>query len=233
VKLRDGTAVVLRLLRPEDKQLLVDGLARLSLQSRYRRFLEPKAKLSSAELKYLTEIDGVNHFAIGAVLDRPGEPEQGLGIARFVRLPGEEAVAEPAIVVLDEFQRRGLGGLLLRRLVDAARERGIRSFRGLVLAENVPVRTLLRERLPDAAQFVDAEGITIEVPLPELPEAPERGPGAPAGLFERLLALSATGLLVVLNSLQPWNVLKEALGRISAELPAWVRRAWGPNKPQD
>jgi GNAT superfamily N-acetyltransferase len=230
--LLDGTQVVLRLMRPEDKELLVEGLARLSLQTRYRRFLEPKLNLSPAELKYLTEIDGVDHFAIGAVLERPGQPETGLGIARFVRLPGEETVAEPAIVVVDEFQRRGLGGILLQRLVAAARERGIRAFRALVLAENAPIQALIRDHVPGAAQFIGEDGMTVEVPLSEAPEMAAGGEGGAFSLFERLLALTAGGVLVVLSSLQPWHVIVDAFGRLRTELPAWVRRVLEQGKPK-
>src|SRR5262245_27613705 len=98
VTLADGTRVVLRLLKPEDKPLLLQSFERLSGRTRWRRFMAPKPQLTESELRYLTEIDGLRHFALGAVLERPGQPELGLGVARFVRLE-DSTVAEPAIVV--------------------------------------------------------------------------------------------------------------------------------------
>ena len=64
--LKDGTAVRLRLIRPDDKDRLRAGFARLSPESRYLRFFVPKSTLTDAELVYLTETDGVDHVAIGA-----------------------------------------------------------------------------------------------------------------------------------------------------------------------
>jgi GNAT superfamily N-acetyltransferase len=230
VSLADGTAVVLRLLRPEDKVLLTEGFEHLSERSRWRRFLSPKVALSTAELRYLTEIDGVNHFALGAVMQPPGKPELGLGVARFVRLPGKGAVAEPAVVVIDQFQGRGLGKILLQRLVEAARERGIESFRAIVLGENMPVQALLRQYVPGAVPYVSEDGLTIEMPLPELSDLRSEGQPVPLGVFDRLLALAAGGLLLVLTSLQPWSVLKDVLGRIRAELPEWILGSERPKR---
>src|SRR5262245_36906785 len=85
VALDDGSRVTLRLVRPGDKPLLLEAFARLSPESRYRRFLGPKSNLSPAELRYLTECDGVDHFALGAVV-RDDAGEHGLGVGRIIRL---------------------------------------------------------------------------------------------------------------------------------------------------
>lgn len=76
-ELRDGTKVLLRLVRPSDKELLLRGFEQLSARSRYLRFLVPKAVLTDEELRYLTEIDGEDHFAIGAVrlVEEPSEED--------------------------------------------------------------------------------------------------------------------------------------------------------------
>ena len=70
VHLKDGTRVVLRPIRASDSQLLLEGFERLSPQSRYTRFLAPKKKLTDKELRYRTEVDGIDHFALVA-LRRP------------------------------------------------------------------------------------------------------------------------------------------------------------------
>jgi RimJ/RimL family protein N-acetyltransferase len=140
--LKDGTLVRIRPIRASDKQLLAGAVERLSAETRYLRFMSPKPRLSSTELRYLTEVDQVDHIALVAV---PAEgPECILGVARAVRLPGEPELAEFAIVVGDALQGRGLGRLLSERLVDASLEQGIRRFTATVLAENVRAIALVR-----------------------------------------------------------------------------------------
>jgi GNAT superfamily N-acetyltransferase len=186
--------VVLRPLAPADKQLLLDGLARLSPRSSYLRFLGVRRSLNPRELRYLTEIDGVDHFALCAVVQRPDGAEEGIGVARFIRLPGEPTVAEPAITVVDAHQGQGLGGLLLRRLVQAARERGVRRFRCQFLADNERVRALLDDLGP-AVELArpDDQTVTAEFVLPR-PALGERLSAAIRGSgMYRVLAHAARG----------------------------------------
>ena len=127
--------VVFRPIRPDDKERLRVGLARLSLRSQHQRFLAPKPRLSARELRYLTEVDGRDHVALVAVLAE--DPERLVGVARFIRLPEDPATAEAAIVVADELQGRGLGRELGRRLADEARARGVRRFTATLLGDNM------------------------------------------------------------------------------------------------
>ena len=165
VSLRDGTRAVLRLVRPDDKALLRAGFEHLSPRSRYYRFFTPKPRLSDDEVRYLTEVDGENHFAMGAVTDPPdGEPE-GLGIARFIRLREAPEVAEAAFTVADHAQGKGLGTLLFRRLSAAARERGITRFRCLVIATNAAMSELFHAIAPDAPRHIEQGVATVELAL--------------------------------------------------------------------
>ena len=83
MRLMDGTELVIRRIRPADKLRLSAALTRLSDESTRSRFLAPKPRFTSAELRYLTEVDFSDHFAIVAVLrDRPGVI---VGVARWVR----------------------------------------------------------------------------------------------------------------------------------------------------
>lgn len=177
--LRDGSRVVLRPIRPEDKQAMVAAFERLSPLSRYRRFLGAKARLTAAELRYLTEIDLVDHVAIVG----EGEQGQGLGVARLIRQPGADW-GEAAITVADDEQGKGLGRALLERLVLAARERGVTRFRFDVLGSNTPMLTLIRELTPSAVQTAEGPVVHVEVPLP--------APGERDAELFRLLALSRT-----------------------------------------
>ena len=116
----------------------------MSGTSRYMRFFATTREMSDEQARYFTEIDQVNHVAICAV--EPTDAEQrGYGIARFVRDADDPHIAEFAVAVIDEMQRRGLGTILLAGLYLLAQARGIRELRGDVLAENpIMGRWLLR-----------------------------------------------------------------------------------------
>ncbi|HEX2568819.1 MAG TPA: GNAT family N-acetyltransferase [Polyangia bacterium] len=195
IELDDGTRVRLRLIRPTDKERLVRGLARLSPASRYRRFLTDKDHFSPEELRYLTECDGTNHLAIGAALVGPEEEgaDEGIGVARFVRDPQHPEVAEAAVAVIDDYQGHGLGRLLCRRLVEAARERGIERFACEMMPGNEPVQALVHALAQDVKAFPGEDEVSLEIPLvPPAAEAPHgRGP------VEQLLAMVARGLVRV------------------------------------
>jgi GNAT superfamily N-acetyltransferase len=177
--LRDGKSVMLRLVRATDAELLRRGFRELSWQSRYRRFHGAKNKLSDAEIRYFTELDGVDHLAIAA-LSVEGGHEEGAGVARFIRIRGEPHVAEAAVTVVDAMQNRGLGSLLLARLVSAARERGITRFRAAVLAGNQPMLELVHAIGPGVSQVSDGDQVLLDIDLPDLPRhaasAPDHEP---------------------------------------------------------
>lgn len=201
VVLRDGTHVLFRLIRPEDKALLVDGLARMSPEARFRRFFSHRDRLSPSELAYLTELDHDRHFALGAGLVGVGADEdattRGLGVARFVRLE-DPTCAEAAIAVVDEIQGQGLGRMLFERLVSAAAERGIKVFRFEVLAENDSMLGLVDSLFPGASRHVEDGIMTLDCPIPDLREHPE-GEAPPGRLYE-VMRLAAQGTLRILRS---------------------------------
>jgi GNAT superfamily N-acetyltransferase len=180
--LRGGARILVRPILPEDKERLREGFLRLSAQSRYRRFLTSQGHLSEQQVRHLTEIDYADHMAWVAVdPSRPARP--GVGVARYVRLPEEPTVAEAAVTVLDEYQRRGIGTILLRMLAGSAREHGIRSFRGYVLAENAPMREILQ----GLGARVVQEGPLLRVDVP-IPAAADELPDTPTGRVFRSVA---------------------------------------------
>jgi GNAT superfamily N-acetyltransferase len=184
--LADGTPVLVRPIRPDDKALLASGFERLSAESRYRRFMAPVTELSDELLARLTEIDYVDHFAWLALrADRPGE---GMGVARYVRLVEEPTVAEAAITVLDDYQGRGLGTLLLALLAVAARAAGIERFRAYVLEENVPMMAML-EGMGATIQHDSPGVMRADMPL-ELGAVPD----SPAGRVLKAVAQEALRL---------------------------------------
>jgi RimJ/RimL family protein N-acetyltransferase len=141
-ELPTGSNVRIRPIEPDDKAKLVNGLRQLSEETIRKRFLASKPRFSSAELRYLTEVDGINHIALVAVLD--DNPDQLVAVARCVRLPDRPGTAEMAIVVGDPWQRQGLGRELATRLADAARAAGIRRFAATMLGDNEAARRLMR-----------------------------------------------------------------------------------------
>ncbi len=139
--LHSGTEVVIRPIALDDGPRLQVAFERLSPQSRYQRFLTSKPRLTTADTRYLVEVDGSDHVALVATL--AADPEQIIAVGRFIRLPADAGAAELAIVVLDQFQSDGLGTALLLALVDAALDRGIKRIKAVALADNVAVHRLL------------------------------------------------------------------------------------------
>lgn len=131
---------MVRPIGPEDRDALADAFARLSPESRLRRFLAPKPKLSQRELTYLTDIDHVSHEAIGA-FDEDGRM---VAIARYATVAPEDREAEIAVTVADEWQRRGLGTALAAKIVAAARDNAFTRLTASTMTENGPALALLR-----------------------------------------------------------------------------------------
>jgi GNAT superfamily N-acetyltransferase len=163
--LRDGSEIILRRVRPEDKPLLAEGFERLSSDSRYQRFLAPMPELTAAQLRYFTEVDHHDHEAIGALDPLSG---RGVGIARFVRLADRPGVAEAAVTVADDWQGRGVGTLLVEALAQRAREEGITTFSAMLLASNHEMLDLFEHIA--RVRVVDRQTGTVEVEV-DLPPA--------------------------------------------------------------
>jgi len=194
--LADGRRVLLRHVRASDAPELRAAFERLSPASRYRRFFGGLTSLTDATLHYLTEVDGHDHVAIVATGESPDlKRELGLGVARFVRLRGEPTVAEAAVTVVDDAQRIGLGRLLATTLADAARERGVHSFRADVLADNEPMRSMMTE-IGAAERATDAGVISYDIALDTV--GPTRG-----GPVDRFLRAAAGSMAVLLRGLGP------------------------------
>ena len=163
-ELKDGSHVRIRPIAPKDKERIAKGWEGLSSETRYMRFLHPKARLSSWELAYLTDIDYVDHFAWAAETTDDPEPI-GIGIARYIRDTDDPTVAEAAITVMDEYQQLGLGRVLLQALTEAAQQNGIERFRAEVSAENQQViQSLLRVGATPGT--IEDSAISLELHLP-------------------------------------------------------------------
>ncbi len=165
--LGSGESVCLRLIRPSDKASMLRAFGELSEDSRHKRFFGAKQSLTEAELRYFTETDGWDHFALAAVtVHGNGEEGDGLGIARCIRFADDPDCAEVAITVIDRMQGKGIGRALLERLIIAAIERDIRRFRFECLAHNQEMQQLVRKVCQVVDTRSDGEIMIVETRLP-------------------------------------------------------------------
>jgi acetyltransferase len=158
-RLRDGTEVTLRPIRPEDAEMETAFITELSEESRYMRFLSIVRHVTPEMVARFTQIDYDREMALIATR-RDDDRESIIGVARYVRDPNP-ASAEFAIVIADRAQRKGLASKLMGRLMTNARFAGIERLRGLVLASNDSMLELM-DRLgfeafpvPDDPSLVD------------------------------------------------------------------------------
>lgn len=134
--------VLIRPIRADDGDRLSASHARLSPESRYRRFLSAKPELTGADVRYLVGVDGVDHIALVATQpSQPGEPI--VAVARCIRIPGSPNTGEVAIVVTDALQGKGVGTRLVGQLAEFAVAQGITRFRATMLSDNLGIQRLL------------------------------------------------------------------------------------------
>jgi len=157
VTLRDGTAVRMRPIRPEDARAMQRAFLRMTPQDRRMRLFTSMSELRDDLAARGTAIDYDRELAL--VVEDPAQPGELWGGARIVADP-DGATAEYAVSTRSDVQRRGVGEASLRAILDYARERGIKAVYGIVLRENAPMRDLARRvgfretRTPDDPETV-------------------------------------------------------------------------------
>ena len=139
--MRDGACVLVREIRAEDAGALRRLVGRSSERSIELRFFGPMKELSEERARDFADVDGVDRFALVA-LD-PEDEGEIVAVVRYEREADTDG-AEYAALVEDRYQGRGLGIGLTRRLIEAARERGIGRLHALVMRENRVMLGLLR-----------------------------------------------------------------------------------------
>jgi ribosomal protein S18 acetylase RimI-like enzyme len=144
LELTDGTKVHVRPIVPEDEPLLIEAVAAMSERTVYFRFFSPLKRLPDALAHRLAVVDYNDRFAIVATTHKPGGKDRIVGVARYDRAADTD-VAETAVAVVDQFQRRGLGSALLTILGKVALEHRIKTFTLIVLPENQQMLGLLRK----------------------------------------------------------------------------------------
>lgn len=136
-RMRDGRAVEIRALRPDDKDDMLAAVGRTGTQSLQRRFFVVKRGFSEKEIAFFMNIDFANHVALVALAEEAGRKVIIGGGRYIVTEPGK---AEIAFVVIDDYQGQGVGTLLMRHLAGIARQAGLKELIAEVLPENAAMR---------------------------------------------------------------------------------------------
>lgn len=153
-----GESITVRPMCAADAGLEAEFVRKLSSRSRHYRFLGEIKELSPKELEQLCDVDGYRSMAFIATVRENGR-ETGIGVSRYA--PGAAGDArEMAVTVADSWQNKGLGTRLAKRLIEHAREHGVRELYSMDLADNLEMQHLARDlgmtmkRDPDDAHQV-------------------------------------------------------------------------------
>jgi RimJ/RimL family protein N-acetyltransferase len=141
-----NSALRLGTILPANKSKISQGLKDLSYESIRNRFMGSKKEFSETELEYLTNFDGWNHYALG--LEERERPFRGVAVARLVRSSIDSKEAEIAITIIDDYQKLGLGTLLIKLLALAAAERNLDRLSFTFLPQNEGIIKLIHRLGP-------------------------------------------------------------------------------------
>ena len=158
VRTRDGRSLFLRGIRPDDVAALKRCFTRLSPEDIRRRFLHAMSELPEPMAHRLCNIDPAKETAF-VLMDEAVEPAEMRGVGR-IYVDESANSAEFSVLVEHDWARRGLGALLMQRLVDDCRRRGLHEIWGYVLLENRPMLELCRELGFERRASLDEPGTT-------------------------------------------------------------------------
>ncbi|MBY5920672.1 GNAT family N-acetyltransferase [Ferrimonas balearica] len=162
---RDGAPVAIRAITPEDKYEMRDLYPTLSERTLYMRFFRVISAPSLEAIARYTDVDFNTHLALVALW---GPEQRMVAAGRLIRATADSDVAELSCLVIDEMQHRGIGRVLVSRLLETGREWGINRVIALVHAENHPMLRLLKSQgYPTELVYDDGEfTVTLETHLP-------------------------------------------------------------------
>lgn len=193
-ELDDGTPFVIRPIRTTDGPALEAAFAKMSPRSKYLRFFTVRERLGEELVNSLTDIDHDRHRAWvvadpSAPSDVGTEEGRGFAVARLIIVEDEPRIAEASLAVVDDYQGRGFGRLLLELLIGTAQDVGIEFIRFETLYENRGMRALLNGL--DAER--NDELSDREVLVYDLPVSEEDSSGVAVGaLYEILRFIAST-----------------------------------------
>jgi acetyltransferase len=158
LKLPDGHALLLRPIRPEDEPLYVELFQSLSPEEVFFRFLNRMKTLSHNLAARLTQLDYDRDMALVLVGKRPSGERVLYGGSRIMVGPDNER-AEFAVLLRSDMTGLGLGPVLLRRIIEYAKSRGIVEVYGEVLSDNRPMLRLCQVFGFAATRSLDDPGV--------------------------------------------------------------------------
>jgi GNAT superfamily N-acetyltransferase len=136
-------SVTIRPIHPADSGMEDQFIRNLSVETKHYRFLGGVKELSPAELKRLCDVDGRHSMAFVATLQKNGR-ETEIGVSRYAEC-SSDGVGEMAITIADAWQHKGLGQLLLKRLIAYAKTHGVKQLYSVELVENTAMRDFATE----------------------------------------------------------------------------------------
>ena len=148
-EMQDGTPILVRPIRPEDEPLMVkfhESLSKESIYMRYFHMMNLDRRTAHERLTRICFIDYDREMALVAERENPASGEREiLGVARLSSPGGVRSEAEFSILISDDFQQKGLGTLLLGRLLEVGREEGLQRITAEILFENRPMQHLSKK----------------------------------------------------------------------------------------
>lgn len=151
--------VLVRAIRPDDHDAVLEFLRGLSAETMYKRFFS----LPRVDDRLYDMVAHPSECCSEALLALEGD--EIVGLASFDRLESDPKAADVAVVISDAWQHHGVGSVLMRKLGGAAKVRGIERFTATMLADNRPVVQFVRRSNPAARLVFDGTELAMEAPL--------------------------------------------------------------------
>ena len=168
LKLLDGSAVMLRPLKPEDAALYPDYMREVQPDDFRLRHFAAMREISPEMIDKLVHYDPNHAMASIAIEEATGRM---LGVVRLHDDPGDE-IGEFAIIVRSRLKGHGLGWLMMKHMIAYAKDKGLKVVRGQVLAENTTMLKMCAELGFHATDDPDEHGVKlVTLPLDEVPSA--------------------------------------------------------------
>jgi RimJ/RimL family protein N-acetyltransferase len=144
-KLKNGTAITIRAIRPDDKKRIVEAFKNLEADSIYTRFFSSRRELTDEDLKTLTEVDFEKTVALVVTIPAGKGEETIIGGGRYVlyKPPNEQCSAEIAFIIEEDYHGQGIASRILKNLIEIGREKGVLQFEAEVLRENKAMLAVL------------------------------------------------------------------------------------------
>jgi len=171
LKIKDGPAILVRPIRPDDEPLMKNMFYSFSEKTVYLRYHGTLRSMPHNKLQVFCNVDYDTEMALVAVVGTAGQ-EDVIGVGRYLT-DAAKISAEMAFVVRDDWQRKGIGTFLFHRLVQIARSHGIHKFHAEVLTENSGMLKIFHRSGMSVETSTDEGVVGIHMELPNKPSDAE------------------------------------------------------------